>query len=158
MIKALKQNGLPNYSMHRYFLGYLKSFFLGAGMMETPKFLYLIDPQKKPRPRENNVTSAFQRLAEMSQTPSWDHQAQWPCPPWIYHLMLLLSSWQIPTHLWLSNHGWLSVTERRKRQPQLGFSVTLEKHKVTVNKRTVGWTAQILFSSLNYHLGHLSLF
>lgn len=52
MIKALKQNGLPNYSMHRYFLGYSKTSFLRARMMETPKFVHLINPQKKPWSRE----------------------------------------------------------------------------------------------------------
>lgn len=33
----------------------------------------------------------------------------------------------------LSNHRRLSITQRRKRQPQLCFSVTLEKQEVIVN-------------------------
>lgn len=124
------------HALRGHFLRKLKPSFLLARMMGTPEFLCLMSPQNKPQSRENDITSPCQGLAAVSQSPSWDPRTQQPCPPQICHLMLLQSSWQIPTHLGLSNHGGLSVTQRRKWQPQLSFSVTLEKQKVTVNKRT----------------------
>lgn len=42
--------------------------------------------------------------------------------------------WQTRTYLRLGNHGGLPITQRRKRQTQLCFSITLEKQEVKVNK------------------------
>ena len=111
------------------------------GMIETAENCSLISPQTShiPGKRVGRTPPSIQPTMSTAE----QNGARFPAKESLgtseltfrYPSLFILSIQRAvtPTHLRLSNHRRLSVTQWRKRQPQLCFSVTLEKQEVIVN-------------------------